>query len=208
MANLNLSADQVLTTTRAVRKRLDFKRPVEMSVIKECLEIALQAPMGSNNARIRFVVVTDADKRRALAELYQRFFREYREEFYPTTSSRKQFWTSTDHLAEHFHEVPVMIIPTWPRQRRLTKMPDYSPGSSVYPPIWSYMLAARERGLGTCLTTGHLIYEREAANLLGIPYDDVAQYCLIPTAYTIGTDFKPTKRPSVEEFIQLDGWQS
>jgi nitroreductase len=209
MAKLGLSADEVLTTTRAVRKRLDLSRPVEMSVIKECLEHAMQAPIGGNTSRIRFVVVTDSEKRRALADLYRRFYEDYRSappKAHETNPDRERLWGSTDYLAEHFHEVPVFVIPCWPRASGISKMPGHSSGSSVYPAIWSYMLAARERGLGTCMTTGHLIYEREAAELLSIPYDTIAQYCLIPTAYTIGTDFKPTKRSPIDEITYLDGW--
>ena len=210
MLNLNLGADEVLKTTRAVRSRLDFTRPVELSVVKECLEIALQAPMGGNAARIRFVVVTDEGKRRALADLYQQFYRSYRNapsKAHAENPGRERLWTSADYLAEHFHEVPVMVIPTWPRQGRVSRMPAHSAGSSVYPATWSYMLAARERGLGTCMTTGNLTFERETAEILDIPYDDYAQYCLIPTAYTIGTEFRPTRRPPVDEFIGLDSWK-
>jgi nitroreductase len=209
MEYLGLSADEVLTTTRAVRKRLDLSRPIEMSVVKECLEQAMQAPIGGNAPRIRFLVVTDRGKRHALAGLYRRFYESYRSETpkaHKANPAIDRLWGSTDYLAEHFHEVPVLVIPCWPRSNIISKMPAHSPGSSVYPAAWSYMLAARERGLGTCMTTGHLVYEREAADLLRIPYDSIAQFCLIPTAYTIGTEFKPTKRPPIDEFICLDEW--
>ena len=211
MSKLGLSADEVLTTTRAVRKRLDFKRPVEMSVVKECLEIAIQAPVGGNTPRFTFIVVTDPSKRLALAELYRKFWDEHSppdpRPGDAVNAGYERIRPAADHLAEHMHEVPVLMIAcNSGRSPRSAGAPAFVLGSSIYPAVWSYMLAARERGLGTCMTTGHLKYEREAADVLGIPYDDVAQVCMIPTAYTIdgNTQFKAARRPPIDEFIRID----
>ena len=209
---LNLSAEEMRTTTRAVRKRLDLDRPVPLSLIKECLEIALQAPSGRNRPRCSFVVVVDAERRRKIAEVYRRFF----DDFVSNPSQahewespqQARFASSVVHLAEHLHEVPVHVIAcvTGGRKSRTRGMTEIVPGSSLYPAVWSYMLAARLRGLGTCMTTGHLVHEKEAADILGIPYDEVAQGCLIPTAYTIGTEFKRAHRDPVENYLHIDEW--
>ena len=217
MTTLNLSANELLTTTRAVRKRLDFSRPVALELIEECLEVALQAPTGGNAQRWHFVVVGDADKRAALAELYRRSFATYRDS--PTSAGalyadeparapqQKRVMNSAAYLAEHMHEAPVHVIPcTEGRAPMAQGAAGASLWASLYPAAWSYMLAARLRGLGTCLTTLHLVYEREAAELLGIPYENISQGGLIPTAYTKGTDFKPARRISLSEVLHVDGW--
>jgi nitroreductase len=211
MGKLGLTADEVLTTTRAVRKRLDLNRPVEMSVIKECLEIAIQAPVGGNTPRFTFIIVTDPIKRLALAEIYRRFWNEHMAPAprpgETVNTGYEQIAPSVIHLAEHMHEVPVLMVACITgRSSRIPGSPAFALGSSIYPAVWSYMLAARERGLGTCMTTGHLKYEREAALVLGIPYNDVAQVCMIPTAYTIdgNTQFKAARRPPIDEFIRIN----
>jgi nitroreductase len=211
MSKLGLSADEVLTTTRAVRKRLDFNRPVEMSVVKECLEIAIQAPVGGNTPRFTFIIVTDPDRRLALAELYRKFWDEHSPpEPRPgdtVNADYERVRPSADHLADHMHEVPVLMVACMNgRVSRIPGSPTFALGSTIYPAVWSYMLAARERGLGTCMTTGHLKYEQEAALVLGIPYNDVAQVCMIPTAYTIdgNTQFKAARRPPIDEFIRIN----
>ena len=215
MVKLGLTADEVLTTTRAVRKRLDLSRPVEMSVIKECLEIAIQAPVGGNTPRFTFIIVTDPDKRLALAELYRKFWNEHSAPAPrpgdTVNTGYERIVPSANYLAEHMHEVPVLMVAcNSGRSPRSSGSPAFVLGSSIYPAVWSYMLAARERGLGTCMTTGHLKYEQEAADVLGIPYDDVAQVCMIPTAYTIdgNTHFKSARRPPVDEFIRINDFQA
>jgi nitroreductase len=170
MAKLGLSADEVLMTTRAVRKRLDFSKPVEMSVIKECLEIAIQAPVGGNIPRFAFVVITDSHKRLALAEIYRKFWAEHVPPAPRPGETEnvgyERIVPSANHLAEHMHEVPVLVVPCFTsRTARISGSPNFALGSSIYPAVWSYMLAARERGLGTCMTIGHLKYEREAADI-------------------------------------------
>ncbi|MCC6174602.1 MAG: nitroreductase family protein [Chloroflexi bacterium] len=209
---LSLTSDQLLTTTRAVRKRLDFTRPVPRSAIDECLEIAVQAPSASNRQQWQFVVVTDSAKRKAVADLYRQSVEAYR--------ARRPTWTdparrvvqervssSADYLAEHMHEAPVHVFPCiYGRTENQPVMAQASQFGTIAPATWSFMLAARARGLGTVWTTLHLAYERETADILGIPYDEVMQTALIPVAYTIGTDFKPGPRLPLETVAHWDGW--
>jgi nitroreductase len=214
--HLNLSADDVLSTTRAVRKRLDFDRPVEREVIEECLELAVQAPTGSNSQGWHWLFVTDPAKKQALADIYARNFAQYRaagqSNPMPTDDPRAEqqvrVLSSADYLTEHFHRVPVMMIPCI--TGKLDRVPAFAGASawgSLLPAVWSFMLAARERGLGTAWTTIHLLNggDAEAAELLGIP-DNITQAGLFPVAYTIGTDFKPAKRLPLEPIMHWDTW--
>jgi nitroreductase len=207
---LSLAADDVLTTTRAVRKRLDLERPVEREVIRECVEIALQAPTGSNMQRWHWIFVDDPDKKRMLAELYNRT---WAGAYSPEMVSRLQgadlrVWASADYLAQHLHEVPVLLVPCQWGRPPAGDDPAQAAGywGSLLPAVWSFCLAARERGLGTAWTSAHLNDEREAADLLGIPYERCAQGGLIPVAYTVGTDFKVAARRSADEVIHWNSW--
>tara|TARA_B100000686_G_C16776112_1_gene968586 strand:- start:1825 stop:2484 length:660 start_codon:yes stop_codon:yes gene_type:complete len=218
MTNLNLSVDDALATTRSVRKRLDFERPVEKSLIEECLELAIQAPTGSNKQNWKFLVITDSEKRASLAEIYRKGFEKYVQ---MTTSAnsktetldekrsaqQKRVTESAAHLAENMHRVPVMLIPCLPgRLDQLPNMGAASTYASIIPSVWSFMVAARERALGTCWTTIHLIYEEEAAEVLKIPYEKVTQIALITIGHTLGTDFKPATRVPAEEFTFWNSW--
>lgn len=213
---LNLTADEVLTTTRAVRKRLDLERPVERDVIEECLEIALQAPSGSNTQGWHWIMVTDPAKKKALADIYAANFAEYAKvaqsnSFEPGDlrhEQRDRITSSAMYLVENFHRVPVIMVPCI--SGRLDKAPTFYAASawgSLLPAVWSFMLAARERGLGTAWTTIHLMFdgERKAAEILGVP-DDVTQAGMFPIAYTIGTDFKPAQRLPLDPVLHWDQW--
>jgi len=214
---LDLSPDELLTTTRSVRKRLDLSRPVEPEVIRECIDIALQAPTGSNAQGWQWVVVDDPDLKAGLAELYGRHFDPYiamgnEFQMHPDDDIRTQHkeavTSSAQYLREHFHEVPTLVIPCI--EGRLPETTDAftqaSYWGSVLPSVWSFMLALRARGLGSAWTTLHLPSEREAADLLGIPFDSVTQCGLFPVAYTIGDDFKPASRLPAEEVMHWNGW--
>jgi nitroreductase len=218
MPHLNLNADEVLTTTRAVRKRLDFDRPVESSVLRECLDIALQAPSGSNSQGWHFVLVTDPAKKAAIAELYLKAFDDY--EAGPAQPTKQHLddpsmaptqarvLSSARFLADNLARVPAMLIPCCAGRPDMAGLPHGVVASiygSILPAVWSFMLAARERGLGTCWTSLHLSYEKEIAAMLGIP-DDFAQVALIPIAYTKGTDFKPAPRKDLESVLHTDSW--
>lgn len=200
--------DHLLTTTRAVRRRLDLDRPVEPSVILECLRIAVQAPTASNAQTWRFMVVTDAATRAELARLY----REGGEGYLRAAAARemdpqtKRVFESAVHLAEVLERVPVHVIPCLQgRAESTSNAMSASMYGSIMPAAWSFMLALRSRGLGSAWTTLHLFKEQEAAELLGIPAD-VTQVALIPVAYATTTDFKPAARGPVEGVTYWDRW--
>ncbi len=212
MENLGLSVDELLKTTRAVRKRLDFDRPVADDVLRECVEYATQAPTGSNAQGWHFMLVTDQDKIEKISAIYKKAFEWYKDS--PVYAGRVatgisdqrdaqqgRVANSADYLADNMHRSPALFIPCMNGRNN-------TPGAagSIIPAAWSFMLAARERGLGTCWTTLHLMHEEEAADVLGIPFDDVQQWALSPVAYTMGTDFKPATRPDVETVISWNSW--
>jgi nitroreductase len=202
-----LTPDELLSTTRAVRKRLDLTRPVPRELIVECLELAQQAPTGGFAQGWHFVVVTDAEKREALAELFRRVAYPYLEQRAGREGQARRIGESARYLADHVHEVPVHVIPCIEGRRDGgNHLMTASMYGSVIPAAWSFMLAARARGLGTVWTTFHLAHEREAAEILGIPYEEVVQVALIPVAYTLGTDFKPGARRPLDTMAHWDGW--
>jgi nitroreductase len=191
-----------------VRKRLDLERPVEREVLEECLQLAQQAPTASYSQNWHFVVVTDAAKRAALGELWRQVAYPYLERSGgPREGQRRRIGEAVVHLAEHIHEVPVHVIPCVAGRYEGKPNPLVAAMfGSIIPAAWSFMLAARSRGLGTVWTTFHLIHEREAAEILEIPYDEVTQVALIPVAYTIGTDFKPGQRAPLDSMVHWDHW--
>jgi nitroreductase len=218
MIKLNLSADQVLNTTRAVRKRIDFDRAVEMSVIEECLQIATQAPTGSNGQGWQFVVVNDKDKIAAIAQWYQKSFAAY--EAGPGQPTRlhtddpsmkvtqERVLDSAQYLSANMAKVPALLIPCAMGRLDapgLSVVEVASVCGSVIPAVWSFMLAARERGLGTCWTTLHLCYEKEVAQILGIPAQ-YSQLAMIPIAYTKGTEFKAGPRKPLDDVLHVNQW--
>lgn len=200
--------DRLLATTRSVRKRLDLTRPVDPQVVLSCLRLAVQAPTASNTQHWRWMVVTDPVKRAGLAELYRAGGLEYLRQQAASglEGQTRRVYDSAVFLAEHLHEVPVHVIPCL--VGRADGAPNVAAASfygSVIPAAWSFMLALRARGLGSAWTTLHLLKEKEAAALLGIP-DDVTQVALLPVAHTKGTDFRPADRPPVEGITFWDTW--
>jgi nitroreductase len=218
---LGLTPDELLSTTRTVRRRLDLDRPVERRLIEECLALAQQAPSGGNRQSWAFVVVTDAAKRAALGDVYRKGWEQYAKHGIGGRNSsghvrpadedgrrrQRRIGKSAAHLAEVIDRVPVHVVPCIRgRTEGEPSVVQASTFGSVLPAAWSFMLAARARGLGSAWTTIHLFHEREAAEILGIPYDDVMQVALIPVAHTVGTDFKPGARSPLDEFVFWDGW--
>jgi nitroreductase len=202
------SVDELLTTTRSVRRRLDLTRPVGRDVILECLQIAMQAPTASNAQDWRWLVITDPDKRAEIAEIYRSIGERYLPRMAASESDpqTRRVLRSALTLTDTLAEVPVHVIPCL--QRRFDGndlVVASSAWASIIPAGWSFMLALRSRGLGSVWTTMHLAKEREVAELLGIP-DTVTQAALFPVAYTIGTDFKPAARPPAETITYWDGW--
>jgi nitroreductase len=205
---LDLTPDELLSTTRAVRKRLDLTRPVEREVLEECLALAQQAPTAGYGQSWHFVVVRDAEQRAALGELWRQVAYPYVEKRLEGREGQAlRIGDAVVHLADHIHEVPVHVIPCVEgRYEGESNALVASMFASIIPAAWSFMLAARSRGLGTVWTTFHLIHERKAAEILGIPYDEVTQVALIPVAYTLGTDFKPGPRKPLDTMVHWDRW--
>jgi nitroreductase len=205
VGTLALTPDELLTTTRAVRQRLDTSRPVDPGLLEQCVRIAQQAPNGSGREGWHFVVVTDPERRAALAELYRTGGEEY------LSSSRAPtdpaLIRSARHLITHLAEVPVHVIPCMTGRLQDPTTPQMSGfWGTIAPAVWSFMLAARVRGLGTVWTTFHLGREREAAELLGIPYERVTQVALLPVAHTLGEGFKPARRAPLEQIVHWQKW--
>jgi nitroreductase len=204
---LDLTPDELLSTTRAVRKRLDLTRPVEREVLEDCLRLAQQAPTASYSQNWHFVMVTDPDKRAAIGELWRQVAGPYLDRGGAREGQAARIGDAVVHLAEHIHEVPVHVIPcVQGRYEGKSNALVASMYASIIPAAWSFMLAARSRGLGTVWTTFHLMHEREVAEILGIPYDEVTQIALIPVAYTLGTDFKPGVRKPLDSMVHWNSW--
>ena len=211
---LNLTVDELLTTTRSVRKRLDLEKPVPREVLLECLDLALQAPTGSNSQGWQWVFVEDPEKKKAIADVYRIAANPYLAAPTPQYGDSRDERTplvvdSAKFLSDHLHEVPVLMIPC------LEGRPDGAPAGmsagfwgSLMPAAWSFMLALRSRGLGSAWTSLHLMGdgEKQVADLLGIPFDKYSQGGLFPVAYTKGTDFKKAKRLPAEQLTHWDTW--
>ena len=218
MTLLPLTPDELLSTTRAVRKRLDMQRPVPDELIRECVQLAMQSPSGSNNMTMQFVVVRDAAKRAAIGEVYRQCYGIYSsmDGIYigsidkgsdDANAQQTRSATSADFLGEHMGEAPALVIAcTNGRTDGQPAMMSASMYGNVLPAMWSFMLAARARGLGTCWTTIHLMMEQQIAGILGLPFDDVQQVCLSPLAYTVGTEFQPAVRAPADSIIHWDAW--
>ncbi len=211
-----MDADHVLKTTRSVRLRLDFERPIDPAVIEECLEIALQAPTASNSQQWQWVVITEPDKVAAVAEVYRKSFNvlaarppEERPSYGADDSRTQQsekVTRSATWLAEQMHRCPALLLACIngrvEDQGAMTQAGVYG---SILPGAWSFMLAARARGIGMAWTTLHIRHEDEVAALLGIPAD-VTQAALFPMAYFTGEDFQPAPRVPLKEVVHWNSW--
>ena len=212
MARLDLNPEQLLTTTRAVRRRLDLTRPVERDVIETCLRMAFQAPNGSNRQTWGWVLVDDPALKREMAAIYHRSLQDFVEkprrtsEGPPSIPQQQRMTESVMYLTEHMADVPVLLVPTFHgRVENKSAFWQATHWGSVTPAIWSFMLALRLHGLGSSWTTLHLLRETEMADLLGIPPAET-QAGLFPIAYTLGTDFKPADRSLSEARIRWNHW--
>jgi nitroreductase len=200
-----MDAAEVLATTRSVRRRLDLTRPVDLADVRACLELAVQAPTGGGRQHWRWLVVTDPALRSAIGRVYRQAF----ERRYPPDTTDPgvppRDLASARHLAEHLGQVPVLVVPCLELRHGLGTGNQAGTWGSLLPAAWSYMLAARARGLATAWTTVHLDREAEVAELLRLP-GDVRQGALIPTAHPIGGDFRPARRAPLDDVIHFDGW--
>ena len=205
------NADLLLSTTRSVRKRLDFERPVEREVLLECLELAVQAPTASNRQTWRWMIVTDPDLKKKIADIYREQGMDYLHDGLAESeaggdSSQLRVKDSALYLAENFERAPAYVIPCI-EEDLAGKGGTASIGTlgSIIQAGWSFQLALRARGLGSTWTTLHLRNADRVADLLGIPAG-VTQVALIPVAYTKGTNFRPAKRPPVTEITHWNHW--
>ena len=209
-----MTPDELLTTTRSVRRRLDLTRAVPAQLIRECIEVAVQAPTGSNRQGWQWLVVTDPEKRRFIGERYRDSWYTYasagRPEYGegdPRQAQAPRLYTSARYLADHMADVPVMVIPCI--EGRVEGSPNMAIAGlygSIIPAAWSFMLAARLRGLGSAYTTLHLRSEQEIAEALGIPYAQYTQAALLPVAYFTGENFRPVERIPLERITHWDHW--
>ncbi|MFJ4768768.1 nitroreductase family protein [Streptomyces uncialis] len=213
---LDLTPDELLSTTRAVRKRLDLDRPVPRRLIEECVDLATQAPTGRNRQRWHFIVVTDPARRRLVAELFRRALmagggappteRDLRR-MYAHPGSMERISDGFRHLYDNIHRVPAFVVPAVEgRTDRASVLDQSMTWGSILPATWSFMLAARARGLGTVWTTAQGPLERELAGVLGVPYEEVMLAAFIPLAFTIGTEFRPARRVPREQVLHWDRW--
>lgn len=202
--------DRLLSTTRAVRRRLDLGRPVARETIVSCIRLAQQAPSAENAQNWRWLIIDDADTKRQLADIYARIgdaIRELKSEVPKEDRQNQRVFDSVEYLTHSLHKVPVLVIPCL--QERPAPDADHctvaSAFASIIPAVWSFQLALRARGLGSVYTTAHLWWEAEVADILGIP-EEVMQVAMLPVAYTLGTEFRPARRPDPGEIIHWNHW--
>lgn len=213
---LDLTPDQLLSTTRAVRRRLDLDRPVARSLIEECVDLATQAPTGRNRQRWHFLVVTDPGRRALVADLFRRSLaanesaplgRRDLERMHVRPGSMEKVYDGLRHLHDNIHRVPAFVVPAVEgRTDHASVAEQAGTWGSILPAIWSFMLAARARGLGTVWTTAQGPLERELAEVLGVPYEEVMLAAFLPLAHTIGTDFKPAHRVPRDQVLHWERW--
>ena len=209
MSDFDLAqTDRLLLTTKQVRQRLDFERPVPRDVLLECIDIASRAPMGSNLERNKWLIVEDPELKAKIGDLYRRNAADYldQSEAFKSDDRGSRVVSSAKYLAERMQEVPAMVIPL-----RLDRVDNASSGEqsgwygSVLPGVWSFQMALRSRGIGSCWTTLHLGYEAEVAELLGIP-DTVTQVAMLPVGYYTGDSFSVAPRRPAAEITFIDRW--
>ncbi|MFD6065183.1 nitroreductase family protein [Rhodococcus wratislaviensis] len=202
---LALDPDQLLTTTRSVRKRLDLERPVPLDVIRECLTVAMQAPTGGNSQSWHWIVLTDSSIKQKVADYYALAYAAYAATLPAGDATHKRVASSAQLLADRMGQSPVLVLGVIDTGEELPSGNQAGVWGSLLPAAWSLSLALRARGLGSAWTTLHLAYEREIATLLGIP-KTAHQGVLLPVAYTKGTDFKPAGRKPLDDVLHIDRW--
>ncbi|MEU2021345.1 nitroreductase family protein [Streptomyces sp. NPDC016469] len=217
-----LTGRAVLTTTRSVRRRLDLDRPVDPDAVERALEVALQAPNGSNDQPWHWVVVTDERRRAALAECYRLAAEPYLQAMRAQAggdAARLRLWEASRHLADHMRHVPVLVVPCMKAgpedfEKRFSALGFGEPVGhvahsvyygSIWPAMWSAMLALRLEGLACAVTALHLGREAEAAALLNLPAG-VRQAGLLAVAHYHGDGFRPAPRRPLSHVLHRDTW--
>jgi nitroreductase len=198
---------EVIGTQRAMRRLKPD--PVPEGYIKKIIWAATRAPSGGNRQGWRFLVITDPATKQQLRDWYHEDWTRFTASGYGAgeglppgeKESNDRVMKSATYLAEHLHEVPVIIIACalmgGPEQ-------DIASGSSIYPAVQNLMLAARALGLGTALTTIHRVRQDEVRLLLGIP-DTVETAALIPVGWPKGR-FGEGFRLPVERVTYWERW--
>ncbi|PJJ06481.1 nitroreductase [Streptomyces sp. 2333.5] len=205
-----LDIDELLTCTPTVRRRLDLSRPVSRPLLTECLQLALHAPNGGNRQNWRFLVIDDPETKAGIARHYKSASDNYLAATPPSAMSEKAV-AGVRYLADHLHEVPALVLACvhgrLPADAPLARQSGFF--GTIYPALWSFMLAARSRGLGTALTTVHLAHEREVAALVGLPADEFTQVALVAVGHvTGGPGFRRTRRKPLDDVMSWNRWDS
>lgn len=210
---IGLTVDEVLSTTRSVRKRLDFDRPVPRDILLECLDLAVQAPTAGGSQNWHWLFIEETATKRALADIYRNNLGHHDIATAGPTDvdpdRARRLASSGMRLIDHLQDAPVLLIPCL--RGRVDNTPSATSATfwaSLMPAVWNLCLALRSRGLGTCWTTLHLFGdgERRAADVVGIPYGQYSQAGLLPIAYTTGTQFRPARRLAAEQISHFDRW--
>lgn len=218
--------DELLETTRTVRHRLDFDRPIDPAVIRRCIEIAQQATMGSNQEEWRGIAVTEPERKLRIARIYREIYEEmvarpFREadpavlerldpkrRADPDEQRRQErTMTGVKYLADNLERVPVLTFfatVTPPPPEPVGKLASGFYGT-IFPMAWSYQLALRARGIGSVMATAAMLRADDIARELELP-DDFTLVTMIPAAYTLGTKFRRARRKPVEEILRFERW--
>jgi nitroreductase len=211
-----MDVDQLLTTTRSARRSLDVDAPVDLEEIRNCLDIGLHAPSGSNQQSWHWAVITDAALRETIAQLYcEAYLSKVGGQLIagvmPPGTPEARLMTSTEWLVQNLAKVPVLVIPcyesSYPRVQGDESFYQATLYGSIFPAVWNFQLALHSRGYGTCITTLHLHYEKEVRALLGMP-ESLTQGCLLPVARLRGGhEFGPAPRRQTNDVIRMNSWR-
>jgi nitroreductase len=198
---------EIMTTTRSMRRLKPD--PVPDELIKKILEAGASAANGGNTQRWRFLVIKDPKIKQAVQVWYKRAFDEvvgprYAKSAPPPGVTAERYQRqhgAVEYLTEHFHEAPVWIVACIDEG---TTTPTRWSGASIYPAVQNMLLATRALGLGSTLTTRHLLYEKEAEAAMGLP-PGVHSYAILPIGYPMGR-FGPVGRGALADIVYQDKW--
>ena len=217
---LPLTLDELLTTTRSVRKRLDLTRPVPRELVERAVDIARQAPNGTNRQTWNWLLIDDPEIRVGIACIYNKGMAIQTEimqkemaasntdsaDGHLAESITGKLTESVAYLAEHLHEVPMLLVPTVKCDfdgANLFTQASY--WGSILPAVWNFQLAPRARGLGSAWTSVSMHCQKEMIELLNIPAGHT-HAGVFPIAYTKGVDFKAGPRGPLNEVVHWNDW--
>jgi nitroreductase len=197
----------IIHTTRAMRRLKPD--PVPDALIRRILEAGVCAANGGNYQRWRFMVVKDPAVKKSVQLWYKKAFDEVVGPRYAnsppppgiTAEKYARQHHAVEYLTEHFHEAPVWIVACLDEGKNT---PTRTSGASIYPAVQNMLLAARALGLGSTLTTRHLLYAKEAEAALGLP-EGVHSYAILPIGWPMGK-FGPVGRTKLEDVVFSESW--